>query len=188
MKIVFAQGNPDKIYQKTRHNTGFMVLDAFGEARKAIWKDADKWKSRIAELTIGDEKIMLVKPLSFYNDTGLVARKLIDFYKLDPEHDLLIIHDDLSIPLGSIRVRHSGSDAGNNGVKSLNHHLGESYTRMRVGIWTDKRDMMDDVDFVLGKYDKGEQKTLTKKVIPHAIELIDSFIDGSLEASTKNLI
>ena len=187
MKFVFAQGNPDLKYAGTRHNTGFVALDAFADKHDALWKDTDKFKARLAEVIIDGEKVLLIKPLSFYNDTGLVARQILDFYKADPENDLLVIHDDLALPLGTIRVRIKGSDAGNNGIKSLNAHVGPFYSRIRVGIWTEMRDRMDDVDFVLGKFSAHEQKVLEKDIFPHVIKLIDRFLSGTLEATSDSL-
>jgi len=187
MKIVFAQGNPDKKYAKTRHNTGFMILDALGDKYDAIWRDIDKYKGRIANIDINGEKVILVKPLSFYNDTGLVARQLIDYYKLNPADDFLVIHDDLSLPLGTIRIRESGSDAGNNGIKDLNLHLGSNYRRIRVGIWTEDRDKMDDVHFVLGTFPKAEQDKLDTEIIPHIETLIEKFVSGTLEITSATV-
>jgi len=188
MKILFAQGNPDTKYAGTRHNTGFFVLDAFGDKYDVLWKDVDKSKARVAETTIDGEKVLLVKPLSFYNDTGMVARSFIDFYKLDTATDFIAIHDDLALPLGTIRIREKGSDAGNNGIKSLNTHLGDGYARIRIGIWTDERDRMNDVDFVLGRFSKDQEKKLQKHIIPHVIDVLDGFIKGKLETTSRKLI
>lgn len=187
MKILFAQGNPDTKYTHTRHNTGFLVLDAIGEKYKATWRDIDKYKGRISDIMIDGQKILLVKPLSYYNDTGLVARTLTDYYKLDPAKDFLVIHDDLALPLGTIRVRENGSDAGNNGVKSLNLHLGPDYKRIRIGTWTEARDTMDDVNFVLGTFPKAEFEKLNKDIIPKAIELIEDFARDTLELSSHTV-
>jgi PTH1 family peptidyl-tRNA hydrolase len=187
MKLLFAQGNPDKKYQNTRHNTGFLVLDALGEKYDAVWRDIDKHKGRIATVEINGEKVLLIKPLSYYNETGQVARTLIDYYKLQSATDLLVVHDDLALPLGTIRVRDRGSDAGNNGIKSLNLHVGEAYRRIRVGIWTAGRDRMDDVNFVLGVFPKEEQEKLDKDIIPHVITLIEQFVAGTLEASSATV-
>lgn len=188
MKIIFAQGNPDRTYAHTRHNTGFLVVDAYGEARGVLWKDSEKFNARIAELSMDGEKVLLVKPSSFYNDTGAVARRLIDFYKLDPATDFLAIHDDIALPLATIRIRQKGSDAGNNGVKSLNAHLGPDFPRIRIGIWTEMRDRMNDVDFVLGNFSKEEEKLLKKDIIPHTLTLIDQFLAGTLEVTSHTLI
>ncbi|MDB5160138.1 MAG: peptidyl-tRNA hydrolase [Candidatus Saccharibacteria bacterium] len=187
MKIVFAQGNPDKKYQKTRHNTGFMIVDALGEKYDATWRVIDKYKGHIANIEIDGEKVILVKPLSYYNDTGMVARLLVDYYKLNPATDFLVVHDDLALPLGTIRVRDSGSDAGNNGVKDLNLHLGQNYKRIRVGIWTEDRDKMDDVNFVLGVFPKAEFEKVEKVIIPHVTDLIEKFVAGTLEVSSASL-
>ena len=187
MKIIFAQGNPDVKYQKTRHNAGFKALDAFGEKYDAVWRDIDKYKGRISDVMINGEKVILVKPLSYYNDTGLVARTLLDYYKLDPVTDFLVIHDDLALPLGTVRIRDRGGDAGNNGIKSLNSHLGPLYTRIRIGIWTELRDRMNDIDFVLGVFPKDEMKKLETHIIPHVIELTEKFVDGTLELSSATV-
>lgn len=187
MKIIFAQGNPDRKYAKTRHNTGFSVLDTFGEKYNALWKDNDRFNARLAELVINGEKVLLVKPASFYNDTGPVARKLTDYYKLDPTKDLLVIHDDLSLPFGTIRLREKGSDAGNNGVKSLNTFIGENYSRVRIGIWTEQRDQMDDVSFVLGNFSAHEAKRLEKDAMPKLIEIIEDFIASNVEHTSHKI-
>ena len=187
MKIIFAQGNPDLKYTKTRHNTGFLVVDAAADKFDATWKEVDKYKSRIAETTLNGEKVLIVKPLSYYNDTGLVARTLVDYYSLDPAKDFLVVHDDLALPLGTIRIRDSGSDAGNNGIKSRNQHLGPQYQRIRVGIWTEERNKMDDVRFVLGTFLKPEQEKLNADIIPRVITLIETFVAGTLETTSMSV-
>lgn len=187
MKLIFAQGNPGDKYAQTRHNVGFLVVDAVAGANDAAWKDVNKFNARIAELSMDGEKVILVRPQSFYNETGLVARQLIDFYKLDPATDVLVIHDDLALPLGTIRIREKGSDAGNNGIKSLNAHIGEAYQRIRIGIWTEQRDLMDDATFVLSRFSKEQADLLQSAVIPKSLELVDSFIRGTLEKTSHTL-
>lgn len=187
MKIIFAQGNPDLKYKNTRHNAGFLALDALGEKYDAEWRAIDKYKGLISNITIDGEKVTLVKPLSYYNDTGMVARLLIDYYKLTPADDFLVIHDDLALPFGTIRIRESGSDAGNNGIKSLNAHLGDNYRRIRVGIWTELRDRMNDVNFVLGNFSKDEHDKLTKDILPKTTELIEKFVSGNLEVTSHKV-
>lgn len=187
MKLLFAQGNPDRKFAKTRHNTGFLVLDAFGDKHNALWKDNDKFNARMAELSIDGEKVLLIKPSSFYNDTGPVARKFIDFYKLNPATDLLVIHDDLSLPFGTIRLREKGSDAGNNGIKSLNTFIGPDYSRVRIGIWTEQRDQMDDSNFVLGIFSAHEAKRLEKDAMPKLIAILEDFIADSVEHTSHKV-
>ena len=184
MKIIFAQGNPGAQYARTRHNVGFATLDAFADAHSAEWRTETKYKAAIATVTINGEKVLLVKPLSFYNDTGLVARSLVDFYKLNPATDFLVIHDELALPFGTVRIREKGSDAGNNGIKSLNAHLGPDYTRIRVGIWNERRDLLDDADFVLSAFSAEETQALTALIKTKLFELIIDFIDGTLETTS----
>lgn len=186
MKIILAQGNPEPRYDKTRHNVGFAVIDEFAKSRNLNWIEKSKFTAMITETTVNDDKIMLVKPLTYYNETGQSARKLIDFYSVMPELDLLVIHDDLALPFGTIRIRKQGSDAGNNGIKSLNSHIGPNYYRIRIGISNELREKMNDVDFVLGKFSKDESIAL-KDLTSEAIGFIESFINDNLPHETKTL-
>lgn len=187
MKIIFAQGNPGTKYARTRHNTGFIALDQFAESEGMSWHTDTKFRADIAETQIDGEKVLLVKPSSFYNETGQVARGLIDFYKLDPATDFLVVHDELALPLGTIRVREKGSDAGNNGIKSLNTHLGPDYRRIRVGIWNESRNQMNDVDFVISAFSEEERTQLEKQITTTVIPLIHDFIKGTLESSSHTV-
>ncbi len=184
MKLIFAQGNPGKQYERTRHNIGFIVLDALARKEGGEWRTDTRFKADIAELQMAGEKVLLVKPLSFYNETGQVARAIVDFYKLDPLSDVLVIHDELALPFGTIRVREKGSDAGNNGIKSLNSHLGAAYTRIRIGTWNELRDRMDDAAFVLSMFSKDEFEQLEKLIDDPLEGLIADFITGTLASST----
>lgn len=187
MKVIFAQGNPGDKYTRTRHNVGVVILDAFADNHAAPWKVSDKFRARLAEVNLHGEKALLVFPLTYYNETGLAARRIIDFYKIDVTEDFLVVHDDLALPLGTLRTRAKGSDAGNNGIKSLNAHLGDNYHRIRVGIWNEERHQGGDVDFVLGIFSKDEVETLEKSVIPKAHELIESFMKGTFEITSHSL-
>jgi len=184
MKIIFAQGNPGTQYARTRHNVGFLLLDVYADQHQATWKVEKKFNAEIATATIAGEKILFVKPLSFYNETGQVARALVDFYKLTPASDVLVLHDELALPFGEVRIRDKGSDAGNNGIKSLNAHLGQDYTRIRIGIWSELRDRMDDADFVLSTFTGTELTTLKTRYAEAVEPSITAFINGSLEATT----
>src|SRR6202007_316026 len=116
MKIIFAQGNPGQEYEKTRHNVGFLALDFYADKKTVQFQTKSKFYPDIAELTDGGEKVLLVKPTTFYNETGRAAHALADFYKVDTT-DILVIHDELALPFGTLRLREKGSDAGNNGIK-----------------------------------------------------------------------
>jgi hypothetical protein len=101
MKVIFAQGNPEPDYANTRHNIGFTILNAISDYEEFKWSTSSKFSAQIIETKISGEKVLFVKPTTFYNETGASIKKIIDFYKLDPKKDLLIIHDDLSLPFKS---------------------------------------------------------------------------------------
>lgn len=180
MKLIFAQGNPEKKYDDTRHNVGFRVIDEFARTHDAVWTEKPKFNAMIAETTIDGEKVILAKPTTYYNETGQSAHKLVDFYNLDPATDMIVIHDELALPFGTIRTRKQGSDAGNNGIKSLNSHIGPDYHRIRIGIANDMRERIGDVDFVLSKFTGSESDTL-KVIITESIQAIEQFIKDNLE-------
>ncbi len=175
MKLILAQGNPGVQYHDTRHNVGFRMLDAYAHVHGATFAEKSKFHAYTAEVSVDGEKILLTKPTTFYNETGLSARALVDFYKLSPATDVLVLHDDIALPLGTIRTREKGSDAGNNGIKSLNAHLGDSYKRVRIGVWNELADRMGATKFVLGNFAKEEQAALAE-IRPTILEIIDTFI------------
>lgn len=186
MKVIFAQGNPGAEYAHTRHNIGFLLIDLFAKAHNAEFIKKAKFHADIAEISIDSEKILLVKPTTFYNETGQAARLIVDFYKLNPADDFLVIHDDLALPFGVIRTRKDGRDAGNNGIKSLNAHLGEKYARIRVGIFNDKRHLMHDADFVLGSLSLDEKNAL-RALYEHSEKFMTAFIKGNLQLTKVTL-
>ncbi|HEU4831047.1 MAG TPA: aminoacyl-tRNA hydrolase [Candidatus Saccharimonadales bacterium] len=186
MKIIFAQGNPGDKYARSRHNVGFLIVNKLAEDAGSKWVDKSKLHAHIAEVSINDEKVFLIKPTTFYNETGKSARAIVDFYKIDPEKDFLAVHDDLALPFGTIRSRQKGSDAGNNGIKSLNSHIGESYSRIRVGVWNDLRDRMDDADFVLSSFSKDESEAL-QSIATMAIDDIKAFLSDTIVYDTKKI-
>lgn len=180
MKVILAQGNPGDDYNNTRHNVGFYCIDHLAREYSASFLPKPKFHADIADVTIDGEKVLLVKPATFYNETGHAARALVDFYKLDPASDLLVIHDDLALPFGVIRTRPDGSDAGNNGVKSLNAHVGPQYNRIRVGIYNQLRDSQHDANFVLGKFNREEAELLPNIAAKTAQFALD-FVHNTLE-------
>lgn len=133
MKIVAGLGNPGSEYEKTKHNVGFMFVDALAEKLGVTdWKD--KFDAKIGEARIGAEKVLLVKPQTYMNESGQAIGPLMNFYKLGAE-DLIVVHDDMDIPAGTIRIRKKGSAGGHNGIKSVLAHVGdEHFARVRIGI------------------------------------------------------
>jgi PTH1 family peptidyl-tRNA hydrolase len=187
MKLIFAQGNPEPDYSLSRHNAGFLVLNTIVTMHGAKWTNKTKFDAIVAEVKIDGQKVILAKPTTYYNDTGISARKLIDFYKLDTANDLLIIHDDLSLPFGTIRIRKQGGDAGNNGIKSINTHVDSPYTRIKIGIAIESEVKMDDATFVLAKFSNQELGILIEKVIPQTIKLTTQFCNNSIEHTSHKI-
>lgn len=135
MKIIAGLGNPGSEYAQTKHNVGFMLVDALAYKLNIAPTD---WRERsealVAETRIGTEKVLLVKPLTYMNESGRAIGPLMRFYKLDSE-DLIVAHDDMDIPAGTIRIRKKGSAGGHNGIKSILAHVGdEKFARVRIGI------------------------------------------------------
>ena len=185
MKLIIGLGNPEKKYDGTRHNVGFFVLDVFAEQHQAIWRDQPKMKGWVAELNVNGEKVLLLKPSTYYNLVGESARALKDFYKID-NNDILIVHDELALPFGTLRSRQGGSDAGNNGIKSINQHLGLDTHRVRIGIWNEQRDMIDDADFVLGKFTQDERAHMPK-ILDQAEHLLANFASDAMTHHTTKI-
>jgi PTH1 family peptidyl-tRNA hydrolase len=153
-KLIVGLGNPGKKYSKTRHNIGFEVCQLLASRSQAVFKPVFKWKAEIAATSLG----VLVKPLTFMNESGRTVRALADYYEVPPE-DCLIVFDDVSLPFGSLRIRRSGSAGGHNGVKSIISCLGsKDFPRLKIGIGSADGKPM--TSHVLGTFDKGEREQL----------------------------
>jgi PTH1 family peptidyl-tRNA hydrolase len=182
MKLIVGLGNPEDKYESTRHNAGFRLLRAYVTAQGASFKENTRFKGQVAEIGNGDSKVIALLPTTYYNLTGEAVRAVADFYKIAPQ-DILVIHDELALPFGTVRTRLGGSSAGNNGIKSVNEHLGPDTARIRVGIWNELRDRMDDANFVLSNFSKEEGEAL-KDLEKKVFTFIDDFIAGKFAATT----
>ena len=158
--LIIGLGNPGREYNKTRHNAGFMAIDAFADANSFdAWQTSKKFNGQYSESTLGSAKVILLKPSTFMNDSGQSAQAVASFYKI-PIDNIVAVYDELSIPFGQIRNRIGGQSAGHNGVKSLIQHLGSDFGRVRIGIKNKISAQADDSDFVLGKFTKDEQQAI----------------------------
>ena len=170
--LIVGLGNPGDEYAGTRHNTGFMVLDAFAKASNIVFDD--RRYGFIAETSLKGRKIILLKPTTYMNLSGNAVRYWMNKEHIELER-LLVVVDDLSLPLGSLRLKGKGSNGGHNGLGNIQSVIGtQQYARLRVGIGNDFPKGMQ-IDWVLGKYDEEDMKTLSPS-IDTAIEIIKSFV------------
>ncbi len=161
MKIIAGLGNPGVRYEKTRHNAGFMVIDKLAEYLKVSFTQ-EKFSALFVKTKVKDEDVILLKPLTYMNNSGFAIRQCMDFYKASPE-DLIIIYDDVDLPVGKIRLREKGSAGGHNGMKSIIHCIfTQEFSRIRVGIGRDSQIPM--MDWVLSKFKEEEMEELNKAI------------------------
>lgn len=176
MKVFIGLGNPGKKYENTRHNIGFIgILDLAREWN--IDMRETKFKCIYGTGFVGTEKVMLVMPQTFMNLSGEGARPLIDYYNVDLE-DVVVLYDDLDLPLGRVRLRQKGSAGGHNGIKSLTQHFGtEKYKRVRMGIGRpDGR--IPIINWVLGRF-TDEEIPVLNKVVAHTTRACEAFLSES---------
>ena len=174
MKLIVGLGNPGKEYENTRHNVGFIYLDNYAKENNfSITKE--KFNGNLWEITKNGEKIIFVKPLSYMNLSGTVVRKYLDYYKIDLK-DILVIHDDLDMEIGRIKLRTQGSSGGHNGIKNIIEQTGsEKFMRLKVGISKNKN--IETKDYVLSKFNKEEQEIINQK-LKVVNNIIDDFINN----------
>ncbi len=172
IKLIVGLGNIGEEYDGTRHNIGFAIVDKLQKDYDLpAWKEQKKFRALVTEGYVGGKKIILAKPTTFMNASGEAVRALKDFYKLSNK-DIMVIHDELDLPFETVKLKVGGGSAGNNGLKSLIAHIGEDFTRVRVGIKNDLLEEMDAADFVLGKFNKIEQAKIST-VIQSAADLLN---------------
>jgi len=181
MKLIIGLGNPGKKYERTRHNVGFLVLDALHNALVkhdiSAWSISTKFNAMTTGCVINNEKIILVKPMTFMNESGQAVRLLAEYYNLN-HRDLIVVHDDKDLLLGEIKIQNNRSDAGHNGIKSIIEHFNtQDFTRVRIGVADEnKNKMKDTAKFVLGKFGLLEKRKL-EKIIEETVEKIIKLIN-----------
>ena len=157
MFVIAGLGNPDRKYENTRHNVGFDFIDALG-AKYNISIKEKKHKALVGSGYIEGVKVLLVKPQTYMNLSGESLREIMDFYKIDPEEEMLIVFDDISLAPGNIRIRKKGSAGGHNGIKSIIAHTGtQNFTRIKIGVG-EKPAGWDLADYVLGHFPEEDRK------------------------------
>jgi len=177
MKVVVGLGNPGSKYVGTRHNVGFDVIDGLAAA-PGTGRFLSRFQAQLAELNEGGEKVLLVKPETFMNLSGRCVRQIVDFYRLEVS-DLLVVCDDINLPLGKLRARSKGTHGGHNGLRDIQTHLSTTeYARLRIGV--DSPGEADAADFVLGRF-RPSEKPIIQDALAEAIQAVSVWTQQGIE-------
>ncbi len=186
ISLVAALGNPGREYAETRHNLGWVVLDALADKHGLSWRAHPQFAAEVARWNWrGHGTYHLVKPLTFMNESGVAIAGLARFYKLPPAA-VFVVYDDLNIELGAVKVSITGSAGGHNGVASVLEHLGDGFVRYRLGTGPKQPPQMDMKDFVLGKFTPEQQTLITQKLTSY-LSGLDLLLKSGADAAMNQL-
>ena len=177
MLLFVGLGNPTPNSQNNRHNIGFKIVDAINQ-KFSLSKQKPKFKGLLTTGNINEKKIYVIKPLTFMNNSGICIRELLEYFKIEAE-DVIVFHDDLDVEFGKIKAKFGGSDAGHNGIASIDKFIGKDYSRVRIGIGKPK-DKISTADYVLNDFSDEEKENL-EKITNNIIDSISILIDKKLD-------
>ncbi len=183
--VIAGLGNPGPKYRNTRHNVGFVLIDRLAAKLGAVWKAEARFEAETAIVTLGERKLMLVKPKTFMNASGRALGAVLRYRKLSPE-SLLVIYDDITLDLARAKLSHSGSAGGHNGIADLLEQVGAGFNRYRIGIGAKPYKTMDLADYVLSPFTKDEQQLLADRM-PTYLEQLLLILESGIEPA-MNLI
>ena len=177
--LIVGLGNPDRKYENTRHNCGWLAIDYIAE-KLGIKVNKIKYKSFVGEAVIGGKKALLMKPTTYMNNSGQAVVEAMSFYKIPPEN-VIVIFDDVSLDVGKMRIRQKGSDGGQKGMRSIIYLSGsDAFPRIKIGIGAKPNPDWDLADWVLSRFSDDERKTLDK-MFENAYEAVGLIIDGKTD-------
>ncbi len=184
MLLLVGLGNPTPDSENNRHNVGFKIIDSINK-KFNLSKQKPKFKGLLTTGNIGDKKVYAIKPLTFMNNSGICIRELIEYFKIDAE-DVIVFHDDLDVEFGKIKTKFGGSDAGHNGVASIDKFIGKDYSRVRIGIGKPKGSI-EIADYVLQNFDEDESISV-EKISKDITDSISILVEKKLDlfSSTVN--
>ena len=185
MKVVAGLGNPGPEYANTPHSIGFEVVDALARETGAEWRRAAAFKGEIASAQTPAGKTILVKPMTFMNLSGDCVAPVVKYHNAAPM-DLVVVSDDIDLPVGRIRIRVGGSAGGHNGLKSVIERLGSpAFTRVRIGVGRDAHDRSEVISHVLGKFDPASRSVMDK-VVPSAVKAVLQILQEGPQAAMNS--
>ena len=184
MLLFVGLGNPTPDSENNRHNVGFKIIDAINK-KFSLSKQKPKFKGLLTTGNIGNEKVYAIKPLTFMNNSGICIRELIEYFKIDAE-DVIVFHDDLDVEFGKIKAKFGGSNAGHNGIASIDKFIGKDYSRVRIGIGKPKGNLGVS-DYVLQNFDEDEAVKI-EKISKDITDSISILVEKKLDlfSSTVN--
>ena len=182
--LLVCLGNPGKQYENTRHNIGFMAADLLSE-REGVKLNKLRYRALTGEMTLGGARVLVIKPQTYMNLSGEAVKLAGGFYKVPPER-VLVISDDVSLPLGKLRIRASGSAGGHNGLKNIIAHLGtDAFPRIKVGVGAPAHPEHEMVDWVIGNF-SGEEKKVVRQALERVTEAVECVVEkGVGEAQNR---
>lgn len=184
LRAIVGLGNPGAEYERTRHNTGFWFVDLLAATHRGSFRMEAKFKGELARIRIGNDELLLLKPMTFMNKSGEAIQALAAFYKLEPA-DILVAHDELDLPVGTMKLKRAGGHGGHNGLRSVHQHLGEAYLRLRIGIGhPGSKDQV--LGYVLGRPNSADDKLIRDGLID-AMNAVPVWLDQTLEKAMQKL-
>ena len=183
MLLLVGLGNPNPNNSNNRHNVGFLVIDAIN-ARFKLSKQKPKFKGLLTTGKINDQKVFAIKPLTFMNNSGVCIKELIEYFKIDVK-DVFVFHDDMDIDIGKVKAKIGGSNAGHNGIDSIDKNIGKNYSRVRIGIGRPKKNSTR-VDYDLDNF-SGDEKQNVERVTKNIIESLSILINKDLDLFSSKI-
>ena len=183
MKIIAGLGNPGREYESTPHSIGFEVADAVVREMGAALRRSPSFKGDLADGRFAEGKVLVVKPMTFMNLSGDSVAPVVKYHNATPA-DLVVVSDDIDLPVGRLRIRKGGSAGGHNGLKSVIERLGSpDFVRLRIGVGRDRKDRSEVIGHVLGKFDPDTRTLMTAKVVPAAVKALAQILAEGPEAA-----
>ena len=183
MLLLVGLGNPNLDNLNNRHNVGFLIIDAINQ-KFNLSKQKPKFKGLLTTGKINEHKVFAIKPLTFMNNSGICIKELIDYFKIDVK-DVFVFHDDMDINIGKVKAKIGGSNAGHNGIDSIDKNIGKNYSRVRIGVGRPKNNSTG-ADHVLENF-SSDEKLYLEKVASNIIESLSILIDKDLDLFSSKI-